>query len=776
MSSVAPETIDGLLAAGAPKLSVYLIGAGGCGMSGLGHLLLDAGHSVCGSDLVWNEELRQLSARGAEIHVGHRAEQVSRARPGLVVYSPAIRVDNPELKQAREMGVPIVRRAVLLAAMLNRQRGICVGGMHGKTTTSALLAFALSRLNGKLSYAVGGLVPQLQPHARLSPEAESWFVAETDESDGTLVEFRPEYSIVLNVDEEHLDYYENVDVVCRHFEQFGQQTKREVIFCADDLRLAEIYAWHPRAISYGLHSLANYRLVHLQAGAAGTQFEVYTAGKSLGTFSLRLRGEKNASNACAVIAFLHRLGFEPERIKAALEEFSGAARRQELIFADQRFRVYDDYGHHPTEIEATLAALKSLQPRRLLVVFQPHRFTRTQHLLGRFARCFKKADHLWLTEVYAASEPEIPGINGTRVAEAIRDQGQAVEFVPSLPELGPALRKAMLPGDVLLFLGAGDITVFAHEFCAQLGNELMQPKEQLYAQLASRLSRDSTLKQDEPLARRTTLRVGGRADFYVEPASEADLAEVLRFATEHKLPTMLLGRGSNLLIKDGGIRGIVICLGHANFSRFEIRGNTLVCGAGLKLKTVSVEARRNGLAGLEFLEGIPGSVGGALRMNAGAMGSWMFEVVESVRFMDSAGQAHERKASEVYVEYRGCPLFKDHIALGAVLKGTPADSETIAQRMNSYSHKRWESQPAAPSAGCIFKNPKTIPAGKLIDELGLKGTRVGAAVVSDVHGNFIVNEGGASAKDILDLIDVIKRKAKESRGIDLETEVQIIGE
>ena len=144
--------------------------------------------------------------------------------------------------------------------------------------------------------------------------------------------------------------------------------------------------------------------------------------------------------------------------------------------------------------------------------------------------------------------------------------------------------------------------------------------------------------------------------------------------------------------------------------------------------------------------------------------------------MDSAGQAHERKDSEVYVEYRGCPLFKDHIALGAVLKGTPADSETIAQRMNSYSHKRWESQPAAPSAGCIFKNPKTIPAGKLIDELGLKGTRVGAAVVSDVHGNFIVNEGGASAKDILDLIDVIKRKAKESRGIDLETEVQIIGE
>jgi UDP-N-acetylenolpyruvoylglucosamine reductase len=230
------------------------------------------------------------------------------------------------------------------------------------------------------------------------------------------------------------------------------------------------------------------------------------------------------------------------------------------------------------------------------------------------------------------------------------------------------------------------------------------------------------------------------------------------------------------LIRDGGIRGVVICLGHPNFSRLEIRDGQLFCGAGVKLKAVSVEARRHGLAGLEFLEGIPGSVGGALRMNAGAMGSWMFEVVESLRFMDYSGQAHERPASEIYVEYRGCPLLKNHIALGAVLKGIPADTETIAQRMDTFSHKRWESQPAAPSAGCIFKNPKTIAAGKLIDELGLKGTRVGAAVVSDVHGNFIVNEGGAKAQDVLNLIDIVKQRVKAARGIDLETEVEIIGE
>ena len=221
---------------------------------------------------------------------------------------------------------------------------------------------------------------------------------------------------------------------------------------------------------------------------------------------------------------------------------------------------------------------------------------------------------------------------------------------------------------------------------------------------------------------------------------------------------------------------MVISLGHESFSRVQIIGEHLHCGAGAKLKTVSVEARRAGLAGLEFLEGIPGSVGGALRMNAGAMGSWMFEVVEHIRFMDFSGVAHERKASEVNVEYRGCPLFKTHIALGAVLHGTPAAKEVIQERANQYNAKRWETQPAQPSAGCIFKNPKTVPAGKLIDELGLKGTKHGGAMVSTVHGNFIVNEGHATAKDVLELIEIIKQTAKAQRGIDLETEVEIIGE
>jgi UDP-N-acetylenolpyruvoylglucosamine reductase len=302
------------------------------------------------------------------------------------------------------------------------------------------------------------------------------------------------------------------------------------------------------------------------------------------------------------------------------------------------------------------------------------------------------------------------------------------------------------------------------------------PNEALFPELKAAISPDAVLRADERLASRTTLRVGGNADFYAEPASEADLTRLLQVCERAALPFFILGRGSNLLIRDGGIRGLVICLAHPHFSRIEITGYRLHCGAGAKLKQVSVLAKQSQLTGLEFLEGIPGTVGGALRMNAGAMGGWMFDVVESVRYMDHSGQAHEEPAAQVKVEYRCCPLFKENIALGAVLKGHPASREVVEKRMKTFSQKRWDSQPAAPSAGCIFKNPGTIPAGKLIDELGLKGTKVGGAAVSEEHGNFIINEGSATARDVLELIETIRQRAKSERGIDLETEVEIVGE
>jgi len=295
-------------------------------------------------------------------------------------------------------------------------------------------------------------------------------------------------------------------------------------------------------------------------------------------------------------------------------------------------------------------------------------------------------------------------------------------------------------------------------------------------ELVGRVSSATVVRRDEPMARHTTLRVGGPADVYVEPAGEPDLAALLKLCGEHGVQFFILGRGSNLLVRDRGVRGVVICLAQPEFSRIEVDGGRLLCGAGARLKNVAIEARRHGLSGLEFLEGIPGSVGGALRMNAGAMGSATFDAVETVRAMDFAGAIHELLPRNLAVAYRGCATLKTLVALGAGLCGRPDSVESIAQRMSAYSQKRWSSQPAAPSAGCMFKNPPAIPAGRLIDELGLKGARVGGARVSQEHGNFLVNDGDATAADVLELIAKLQARARAERGIELHTEVEIIGE
>jgi UDP-N-acetylenolpyruvoylglucosamine reductase len=295
-------------------------------------------------------------------------------------------------------------------------------------------------------------------------------------------------------------------------------------------------------------------------------------------------------------------------------------------------------------------------------------------------------------------------------------------------------------------------------------------------ELGRLVSAGTVLRRNEPMDRRTTLRVGGNADAYVEPATEADLAAILGWCMEQGVPHLVLGRGSNLLVRDGGIRGVVICLAQPAFTGVSVAGERLRCGAGAKLKLVAAEARRAGLAGLEFLEGIPGSVGGALRMNAGAMGASIFGVVERVRVMDERGGILEMPGAAMEATYRRCEPLRTRIALQAELRGRAAARSEIEQRTQEYNARRWQSQPAAPSAGCVFKNPAAIPAGRLVDELGLKGTRVGGAVISEVHGNFIVNEGGAKAGDVLRLIELVRARAMTERGIELEPELEIVGE
>ena len=294
--------------------------------------------------------------------------------------------------------------------------------------------------------------------------------------------------------------------------------------------------------------------------------------------------------------------------------------------------------------------------------------------------------------------------------------------------------------------------------------------------LVALLDEESSVEALCPLAKRTTLRVGGPADVLVEPSGVEALATVARFAHERRVPIFCLGRGSNLLVKEGGVAGIVVSLSHPSFRRIDIQGHHLTAGAGVRLKTLAMEAKKAGLGGLEFLEGIPGSVGGALCMNAGAMGVEIFDVTLSLRVVTESGAIEQWDAKETPHRYRECPALHRCFAVEATLQGCPDTQENIARRLSESNRKRWDSQPAKPSSGCTFKNPDSVPAGRLIDELGLKKTTVGAAEVSEVHANFLINNGGASSRDFLELIEIIREKARRERGIELRTEVQIVGE
>lgn len=282
----------------------------------------------------------------------------------------------------------------------------------------------------------------------------------------------------------------------------------------------------------------------------------------------------------------------------------------------------------------------------------------------------------------------------------------------------------------------------------------------------------------EPLAPKTTMRVGGPARVYAEPADEAGLGALLRLAAARGVPVHVLGRGSNLIVPDAGVDGLVLCLGHANWQAFDPRPDGRIwAGAGLRLKNLCGLALKAGLKGFEFLEGIPGSVGGALRMNAGAMGGWMFDIVEEVRVMTLAGEARVLRKADLHVSYRHCAELERAVALGALLRpAARSEAGDIRRLIDVYQKKRVETQPREPSAGCIFRNPDGDSAGRLIDELGLKGERVGGAEVSAVHANFIINRGNATSADIIALMRRVRERARLARGVDLQPEVLLFGQ
>lgn len=756
-------------------MRIDLIGVAGSGMSGLALLLLSLGHRVSGSDKATTLETERLQKLGLQFFHGHTEREVEDC--DMVIYSSAIKPGNVAYEAAYKQGVPLVRRAEALAAVMANKKGVVVGGTHGKTTTSALTAHVLRQGGLKPSHYVGAEIPILGSNAHWDPEGEL-FVAEGDESDGTLVNFHPQHAIILNIEPEHLDFYEGIDAIKAVFRQLLAQTPGHWVYCAEDPVAREVCGGTGQGVSYGWSRGCEFSADILAMKPDHSDFQVYHRDRLLGVATLGIPGRHNVSNALAAIALATRLGVGFEAIQHALKTFRGARRRFEIRHSGRSFTVVDDYGHHPSEIAATLATAKGLNPKRIVCVFQPHRFSRTQLLKKEFGASFDDVNELFVTEVYAASEKPLPGVSGNTIVEEVRrhDEERGVvrpassfQYTPTLLEARDKAGNALRPGDLLITLGAGNV----HEAGRCIAKDL-PVLERLWEILEA--NGGGAARLYEPMSRHTTFLIGGPAQFWIEPRSMAGFAEVVKFLRSASVPIRVIGRGSNLLVRDGGIRGAVIHPSKGEFEEVRAEDGLLHCGVGARLKKIASAARNAGVGGLEWMEGVPGNLGGAIRMNAGAMGAEMADNLVSVRFIAGDGSIQEKPLAEIQHQYRSIAEFEERYIVGAVLKGSPAPVEVIDAGLNASRVKRRTSQPVGASAGCVFKNPQLCGAGKLVDDLGLKGRRVGRAAVSDVHANFIVNEGGATAREVLDLVAEIKEAAQRERGVQLELEVKVIGE
>jgi UDP-N-acetylmuramate--alanine ligase len=438
---------------------IHFAGIGGIGMSGIAEVLLNLGYEISGSDVKLSPTTHRLAAMGARIFEGHSPSNVEGAR--ALVVSSAVDEQNPEVQEARRLQIPVIPRGEMLAELMRLKYGIAVAGSHGKTTTTSMAATILNYAGLDPTVVVGGRVGTMGgSNARVGHS--DFLVVESDESDGSFLKLAPIMAVVTNIDREHLDHYPSLDAIRSAFIEFVNKVPfyGAVIVCLDDANVQSILpAIKRRMIAYGTTAQADVEATEISCGAFASDFRLRRRDADLGTFHLRIPGRHNVLNAMAAIAVAMELEVKADVIREALATFSGVDRRFQVRGVERGITVIDDYGHHPTEIRATLDGARLCGFRRVHVLFQPHRYTRTFHLMDEFARAFNQADSLFVMDIYPASEKPIPGVTAEALVERIRQFGhRGVEYVGDLDSGVEALFRAAAEGDAVVTLGAGSVS------------------------------------------------------------------------------------------------------------------------------------------------------------------------------------------------------------------------------------------------------------------------------------------------------------------------------
>lgn len=768
--------------------AIHFVGIGGIGMSGLARILLAWGYRVSGSDSSVSDQTEALTALGIPVDIGHGAVGAA-AAAAVVVITAAVHGSNPEVMAARAAGVPVVKRADLLGLLANARRCVAVAGSHGKSTTSGMTVVALRALGADPSFAVGATIGATGSNA--APGSGDVMVVEADEYDHSFLALEPDIAIITNLEYDHPDIFATQGAYDAAFIAFAGRIRPNgsIVVAGDDDGCSRLRAMVDPTLdvtTFGETDDVDWRLVEVDGDWAVTGPDGSVTPMPLG-----VAGRHNARNATASLAVLVGLGYDVVAASAALATFTGVGRRFEHKGEENGVVVIDDYAHHPSEVRAMIAAARRRYPdRRIWAVFQPHTYSRTKALLDDFADALSGADQIAVLDIYAARETDSLGITAADLRAKLPPQTLAA-VGPS--EAAVTLARRVKPGDVVLGMGAGDITLMGPALLALLHAKSTAgggPRR-----IAAGGARETApghpglvVSRDSPLSTWTTWRVGGPADVLIRAATPAALRAALEWGKAERLPVTVIGGGSNLLVGDGGVRGLVILVRTPgeradDLVHVEDAGDHVLLrvAAQAPLSWVGRYACEHGWAGLDWGVGLPGTIGGATVNNAGAHGVELKDHLYSVSVVDNNMEIAERSAEWLEASYRMTRLKRAErprplTVVESVFRLRKGDAASLVALADDHAAFRKRTQPTGACAGSTFANPAGDFAGRLLEEAGLKGYRIGGARFSPKHANWIVNSGGATATDVRALIAHARETVAERYGIDLRPEIEEIGE
>lgn len=752
---------------------VYFLGIGGIGMSALARYFNHLGMAVSGYDKTITPLTQRLSEEGIVIHYTDDGAQTIANNElniydTLVVLTPAIPKDFAEWNALQAQQFTIKKRAEILGLISENYTTIAVAGTHGKTTTSSLVAHLLYHSGKNCLAFLGGIATNYQTNLLLpfNKETPAICVVEADEYDRSFLKLSPNYSIINSMDPDHLDIYGSEASFHQGFQDFANRLNKDgILFYKQNLPLQFNEGKH---LSFSISEPESDIVaenIRIESGVYIFDYFNRKTGVRLSNLESGIPGSHNVENAVAAISAVLAVGLNEDEIRDGLKTFQGVKRRFEYVLKHPKHIFIDDYAHHPEELRAFISSVRALYPNQKITgAFQPHLFSRTRDFADGFAESLNLLDEVFLLDIYPARELPIEGITSEIIFNKLHNKKSICS-----KEMLPKLVAASNP-EVMVSLGAGDIDALV----LPIKNELLKVNASDYAAELGALIEGSVHTQ-EPMMKYTWLKIGGPADILVKPKNQNDIILTEAYAEKHLIPLFILGNGSNLLVSDAGIRGIVLAIGEAE-SAFKQEGNLFTVSASYSLPKFVLESLKLGYEGLEATAGVPATIGGATRMNAGAYGTEVFDCIHKVKFIRH-GKVQEKLKNEIQFSYRHTEFANDIILETTFELKQAADIEAVSLNRKTLLEKRKDAQPLdKPNTGSVFKNPLPQYAGKLIEDAGLKGYIHGQVQVSPKHANFIVNNGGATAQEFMELVNYIIETVETKFNVRLHTEVMQVGE